>query len=163
MLVISPVGKRVYGYASARSEDAFNLDVARIHQADEVFHNDVHAVLVKVAVVAETEQVELEALALDHPFIGDIRYDYPGEVGLPGLGAERCKFRTIERDEIVGAGVLVDKSLQHFGRVLIGVSDVCVTEQCDTVEFVIGTHINDDTEGQLSCPSASYMLMVVSQ
>ena len=40
---------------TARRKLAPYLDVLRIHQLDEVFHDDVNAVLVKVPVIAETK------------------------------------------------------------------------------------------------------------
>lgn len=43
------------GQTTARRKLAPYLDVLRIHQLDEVFHDDVNAVLVKVPVIAETK------------------------------------------------------------------------------------------------------------
>ena len=43
------------GQTTARRKLAPYLDVLRIHQLDEVFHDDVDAVLVKVPVIAETK------------------------------------------------------------------------------------------------------------
>ena len=40
---------------TARRKLAPHLDVLRIHQLDEVFHDDVDAVLVKVPMIAETK------------------------------------------------------------------------------------------------------------
>ena len=40
---------------TARRKLAPYLDILRIHQLDEVFHDDVDAVLVKVPVIAETK------------------------------------------------------------------------------------------------------------
>ena len=57
---LAVVAVRVDGDAAARGELAPDLDVLRIHERDEVLHDDVHAVLVEVAVVAEAEQVQLE-------------------------------------------------------------------------------------------------------
>ena len=45
------------GQTTARRKLAPYLDVLRIHQLDEVFHNDVNAVLVKVPVIAEAKEV----------------------------------------------------------------------------------------------------------
>ena len=36
------------------------FDVFRIHQGDEVFHDDVDAVFMEVAVVAEAEEIEFQ-------------------------------------------------------------------------------------------------------
>ena len=43
------------GQTTARRKLAPYLDILRIHQLDEVFHNDVNAILVKVPVIAETK------------------------------------------------------------------------------------------------------------
>ena len=45
----------VDGQTTARRKLAPYLDVFRIHQFDEVFHDDIDAVLVKVPVIAETK------------------------------------------------------------------------------------------------------------
>ena len=43
------------GQTTARRKLSPYLDVLRIHQLDEIFHDDVDAVLVKVPVIAETK------------------------------------------------------------------------------------------------------------
>ena len=43
------------GQTTARRKLAPYLDVLRIHQLDEVFHDDIDAVLVKVPVIAKTK------------------------------------------------------------------------------------------------------------
>ena len=43
------------GQTTARRKLAPHLDVLRIHQLDEIFHDDVDTVLVKVPVIAETK------------------------------------------------------------------------------------------------------------
>lgn len=72
----------------ARGENALHFEVAGIHEGHEVLHDDVHAVLVEVAVVAEREEVELEAFALHHPLAGYVAYDNTREVGLAGFRAQ---------------------------------------------------------------------------
>ena len=54
------VGVGVDADAATRGEDACDLDVLGIHETDEVFHDDVDAVFVEVAMIAEGEEVELE-------------------------------------------------------------------------------------------------------
>ena len=51
---------RVNADSAARSEDTGYFDVFGVHQADKVFHDDVHTVLVEIAVIAEAEQIQLE-------------------------------------------------------------------------------------------------------
>lgn len=57
----SVIGIGIYADAAAGGEEAGHLYVFRIHEADEVLHDCVHAVLMEVAVIAETEKVKLEA------------------------------------------------------------------------------------------------------
>ena len=45
----------INGQTTARRKLAPYLDVLRIHQLDEIFHDDIDAVLVKVPVIAETK------------------------------------------------------------------------------------------------------------
>ena len=72
MLGVAVARKWVYGNAAAGREDALDLDVAGIHQLDQIVEDDVDTVFVKVAVVPEREQIQLEALALDHPLAGNV-------------------------------------------------------------------------------------------
>ena len=82
------VGVRPDADASARSENASHFDVFRVHQLYEVFHDDVDTVLVEVAVVAEAEQIKLQALALYHSYVGHIADAYLCKVGLSGDGTQ---------------------------------------------------------------------------
>jgi len=49
----------VDGNAAARGEFAPNLDVFRIHQVNQIFHYDVHAILVEITMIAEAEKIKL--------------------------------------------------------------------------------------------------------
>ena len=82
------VGEGVDADAASWGEDAGYLKILRIHQSDQVFHDDVHAVFVEIAVIAERKEIELERLGLHHllPWnVGDID---SSEVGLPCLWTE---------------------------------------------------------------------------
>ena len=68
---LAVVTVRVNRDAAARRELAPDLDVLRLHELDEILHDDVHAVLMEIAVVAEAEQIQLERFALNH---ADVRY-----------------------------------------------------------------------------------------
>ena len=104
--------------ASSRSEQSGHLDVLRIHQTDQVLHDDVHAILMEIAMVAEAEQIELEALALDHADIRDILDAYLGEIRLPGDRTETREFRTVETHPVVILLMLVHKRLQHLRSIV---------------------------------------------
>ena len=105
------VAKRVNGYAAARGKDALDLDVFRLHQGNQVFHNDVDAIFVKRSVVAEAEQIKFEAFALNHFFAGKVADLYGGKIRLPRNGAKRCKFGAIEVHPVVVARVRVAEAL----------------------------------------------------
>ena len=129
------VGVRMDGNASAWGEDASDLDVARIHQLDEVFHDDVDTVLMEVSMTAEREEIELERLRLDHLDIRDVRDDDVGEVGLPCDGAEAGELGAIELDPIVILGVLVDEGLEHLGCVILLVYCLLVAQEGQALFF----------------------------
>ena len=86
MFSIAVVRERFDGDAATRIEQPDDLQILRIHQLDQVFHNDIHAVLMEVAVVAEAEEVELETLALHHQRARDVINNKVTEVGLTRLG-----------------------------------------------------------------------------
>lgn len=88
MFFIAIVGKRIDGDAATWCEDAEDLDIARIHHSDEIFHDDIYTIFVKVTVVAETEQVELQAFTFYHIFARNIVDDDASEVRLTCLGAQ---------------------------------------------------------------------------
>ena len=115
------VGVGIDGNAAAGREDARHLDILGVHQADEVLHDDVHTVLVKRPVPAEAEEVELQALALDHAFGGEVADAYFGKVRLPGDGAEARKLGAVEAHPIVVFRMFVGKRLQHLGRIVLAV------------------------------------------
>lgn len=104
--------------AATRGEDACHLDVFGIHQTDEVLHDDVDAILMEVAMVAEGEEIELQTLGFHHTHIGDVADADLCKVGLAGDGAEAGELGTVETDPIVVVGVLVDKGLKDFGGVV---------------------------------------------
>ena len=58
MLSIAIVGKGFDGDAATRIEQAYDLQILGIHQLDQVLHDDIHTVLMEVAVVTETEEIE---------------------------------------------------------------------------------------------------------
>lgn len=96
MFGVSPVGERVDAYSSAGHEIAGYLYISRVHKADKVFHYDIDAILMEVAMVTEGEEVQLERLTLHHFLAGNIGDKYMSEVGLSGLRAEGRELRAIE-------------------------------------------------------------------
>ena len=115
------VGVGMDADAATGCEQSQHLDVTRVHQLHEVLHNGVDAILVEIAIVTEGEQIEFQALALHHPFVGDVKNLDFGVVGLPGDGAERRKFGAVELHPVVVFGVAVLESFQHFRTVAVGI------------------------------------------
>ena len=115
----SVIGIRVDRDAATRGKDTCHLDILRIHQMNEVFHYNVHAIFVESSVIAEAEQIELQALALHHLDIGDIANTDFRKVRLPRNGTEAGKFRAIETYPVIIAGMLVIKCLQYLSLIHI--------------------------------------------
>ena len=113
------VGEGIDADATTRGEEARDLNVLGVHESDEVFHDDVDAVLVEVAVIAEGEEVEFEAFALDHAAVGDVGDADLGEVGLARNGAQRGELRAVETYPVVVVGMSVLEGFQHFGGVVL--------------------------------------------
>ena len=128
------IGIGVDADTTTRHEETRNLDILGVHQPDEVFHDDVHAVFVEIAMVAEREEIQLQTLALYHALVGNIRDAHLTEVGLPGDRAQTGKLRTVETHPIVVLGMLVLKGFKHFGCILVGVVGV-TTEELQPLVF----------------------------
>ncbi len=115
------VGIRIDADAATRGEEADDLDILGGHELHQVLHDDVDAVLVEVAVIAKREEVELQALRLDHALRWDIHNLDFGKVGLPRDGTERRELGAVELHPVVVALVLVLKRLQHLRRIAVQV------------------------------------------
>ena len=89
------------GNASSRGKYTRNLDILGIHQTDKVLHYLIHAVLVEIAVVAETEKIEFQAFGLHHLHVRDIGNAYFGKIRLPCNRTQAGEFRAIELHPIV--------------------------------------------------------------
>ena len=132
---LAVVAVRVDRDAAARRKFAPDLNVLRFHQADEVLHDDVYAVLMEIAVVAEAEQIQLERLALYHALAGHIGDIDSSKVRLAGHRAQAGELRAVELDKIVIVRMLVRESLQHFGRIVRGILVLLAAQQSDAVQF----------------------------
>ena len=135
MLGVGIVGEGVDTDTAARRENARYLKVFRVHQLHQVFHDDVDAVFVEVAVVAEGEEIEFERLRLHHLLPRDVRDVNRGEVGLPRLGTQRSELRTMEGNQILIVWMFVYESLKHFGSVVGRIRGVAVPQQGYATEF----------------------------
>ena len=54
------VAVRVNGNAAAGQKLSPHFNVRRLHQPDQVVHDNVHTVLVEIAVIPEAEQIQLQ-------------------------------------------------------------------------------------------------------
>ena len=86
------IGIRIDGNASPRGKKPCDFNVLGSHQPDEVFQDDVDAVFMESAMVAEAEEVELQAFAFHHLDVGDIADADLCEIRLAGDGAQAGEF-----------------------------------------------------------------------
>ena len=76
-------------YDKSKNEDLSVQKITELKgELEELKNDDVHTIFVEIASVAETEEVEFEALALNHLYMWDIGDSYLRKVGLAGYGAE---------------------------------------------------------------------------
>ena len=129
MIGVAVVGEGFDGNAPTGIEQADNLQIFWVHQFDKVLHDDVHTVLVKVAMVAEAEEVKLKAFTLHHQGARDIINNKVSEIRLARFGTQRSELRTVQRHQIIVFGMLVLKHLQHLGRIVVTVVGVLVPQQ----------------------------------
>ena len=66
---------------------------------NEVFHYDVHAILVESTMIAEAEQVEFQTLALYHLDIGDIANTDSAKSGCPVMGQRLVNSGQLKRTQ----------------------------------------------------------------
>lgn len=129
MLLICAACKGIDADAAAGHEMALHLKIARLHQIPQIIEDDVYTVFVKIAVVAEAEQIQLQALAFHHALarnIGDIN---GGKIRLPRNRAKTRKFWTVELNKIVIFRVLIQKRFQHAGIIICWILSVLVAKK----------------------------------
>ena len=122
------VGVWIDADAATRREEADDLDILGIHESDEILHDDVHAVFMEIAVVAEREEIQLQALALHHPLFRHISNDNIGKIRLPCDRAQRSELRAVELDPVVVLRMLVLESLQKPRIVIRVILDIFISQ-----------------------------------
>ena len=132
---LAVVAVRVDRNAAARGKFAPDLNVFRVHKADKVFHDDVHTVLVEIAVIAEAEQIQLERLALYHALTGHIGDINGRKVRLSGHRAQARKLRTVKLYEVIVLRMLVRKALEHFRCIIRRILVFLIPQKGDAVQF----------------------------
>ena len=117
----SVVGIGIDADAAARREEADDLNVFGVHQRHKILHDLVDTVFVEITMVAEGEEIELQALRLHHALTGDVENLDLRKVGLTGDRTERRKLRTVELHPVIVVRMLVDKRFQHLRRIVLTV------------------------------------------
>ena len=112
------VAVRINGDSPTGSKDAGHLNVFRIHQPDQVLHDNVHTVFMEITVVTETEQIKFQALALHHPHVRQITDTDFREIRLSRNGTKAGELGEVETHPIVILRMLVDKHFDQFGRII---------------------------------------------
>ena len=128
------VAVRVDGEPAAGEKFAPYFDIAGMEKLDEVTHDDIHAVLVEIAVIAEAEKIELQGLAFYHVLIGDVGDINSRKVRLSCLRAEAGEFRTVELDEIVTICVLIGDAFQKRRIVIIGILGILASQLLELIQ-----------------------------
>ena len=128
------VAVRVDGESASGEEFAPYFDIAWMEKLDEVTHDDIHAVLMEITVIAEAEKIELQGLAFHHVLIRNIGNINGRKVRLPRLRAEAGEFRTVEFDEIVTIRVLIRDAFQKLRIVVIGVLGILASQLLQLVQ-----------------------------
>ena len=112
------VGIRPDADAATRSKDACYLYIFRVHQFDEILHDDVYTVFMEIAMIAETEEIKFQTLALYHLYVRNIADANLCEIWLTRNRAERCKLRAVETYPVIIARMFVHESFEHLWRII---------------------------------------------
>lgn len=116
--LIRIVGEWVDGDTASGREDTYYLQIPWFHQFHQILHDDVDAILMEIAVVAEAEKVELQRFALHHSFAWNVVDDDFRKIRLTGLRTEAGELRTIQGYKVIVLRMLVDERLQDLWRVV---------------------------------------------
>ena len=127
------IAVRVDADTAAGQEFPPHFDVFRVHGPDEVVHDDIDAVFMEIAVIAETEQVELQRLAFYHAFPWDVRNINRRIVRLARDGAERRELRAVELDPVIIVRMTVLERLEDLRTVIVVVFDIFLAEERDVL------------------------------
>ena len=72
----------------------------------------------EVAMIAETEEIKFQTLALYHLYVRNIADANLCEIWLTRNRAERCKLRAVETYPVIIARMLVHESFEHLWRII---------------------------------------------
>ena len=116
--LLTIIAVRINGDSATWKEFSPYFNIFRLHQLYQIIHDNVHAVLMEIAVIAETEKIQFQRFALDHALIWHVGNIYRRKVGLSCDRAKAGEFGTVELDEVVSVRVLVRESFKDFGTVI---------------------------------------------
>ena len=117
----SVIGIRIDTDAATWQKESDDLNILGIHQAHKVLHDNVYTIFVEVTMITEGEEIEFQALALDHAVTGQVENLYLSKVGLSGDGAHRGELRAVELHPLVIVGMLVLEGLQQRRVIIVGI------------------------------------------
>ena len=130
------VGIRIDADTTTWSEDACNLYIFRIHEADKVFHNDIDTILVEVSMIAEREEIEFQTLALNHPDIRHILNLYLCKVWLTSNRTKGSELWAVEQYPIVILWMFVLKALKYLRSIVLTIFSL-LTKRLKVIIFAI--------------------------
>ena len=91
----------------------------------------------KIAVVAETEEVELQGLTLDHTPFRDVGNRDRRKIRLSRNRTETRELRAIELDPIILVRMLILKGFQKMRRVVLRILRMLLAEMRDAFHLII--------------------------
>ena len=80
-------------------KNARHLNIFRIHQLNQIFHDDIHAIFMKIAMITETKQIQLQALALHHFHIRQVGDTDFRKSGCPVIGHKLVNSGQLKRTQ----------------------------------------------------------------
>ena len=108
---------------------------------NEILHDDIYDVFMKIAMIAEAHQIELEGFAFYHPLSRYIT-DIDGRIiRLSGNRTERRKLRAIELDPVIMIRMTILERLQNLRTIVIMICDFLLPEKRNLLFLLIACHI----------------------
>lgn len=107
--------------ATSGSEFSNNFNKVRFHEFIEVFTNELHAIFVKATMLAEAKKIKFETFGFHHFFVGHVVDNNSGKIWLPSLWANGGEFRAMKSCPARVISVLVVKTFEKFGGVLLNI------------------------------------------
>ena len=81
-----------------------------------------------LAMIPETEKIQLKRFAFYHLYIRDVRYRNRGKIRLPRNRAQARELRTVKFYKIIIVRMLVIKSLKHFRSIIVRINHLFIAK-----------------------------------